>query len=201
VPAIVRLNDFNLLQVIHPSIKLDKLLINRLNSVKKVVSWYDLLFLSETYRRWAVYFLVLICHGNKNTAAEACDRFELPLRLRKSFTEDRLKAEDTLYWLERHAPIDNANLYRRLDGFKTEMILYMMAVTRQETVKKAISLYFTTLRHRKPTLTGQDLIDMGLRPGPVFKQVLQAVLDAKLNGKIKTPEDELEFARAYAHSH
>ena len=45
VPAIIRLNDYNLLQVIHPEIKLDKLLIRKLNAVKEVVSWFDLLFL------------------------------------------------------------------------------------------------------------------------------------------------------------
>ena len=38
---------------------------------------------------------------------------------------------------------------------------------------------------------------MGLKPGPIFKEVLQAVLDAKLNGKLKTPEDEFNYARKY----
>jgi len=200
VPAIVRMNDFNLLQVIHPSIKLDKSLITKLNSVKKVVSWYDLLFLSEKYKRWAVYFLVLICHGDKHKAGEICERFELPPRLRRNFIEDRLKAENSLYWLEHHAPVDNASLYQRLAGFRTELILYMMAVTRQEKVKKAISLYFTSLRRLKPTLGGRHLIELGLKPGPLFKQVLQAVLEAKLNGRLKTPEEEMEFARAYVNA-
>jgi tRNA nucleotidyltransferase (CCA-adding enzyme) len=36
---------------------------------------------------------------------------------------------------------------------------------------------------------------MGLEPGPVYRQVLQVVLDARLDGAIKSQKDEIEFAR------
>jgi tRNA nucleotidyltransferase (CCA-adding enzyme) len=39
---------------------------------------------------------------------------------------------------------------------------------------------------------------MGLEPGPVYREILQAVLDAKLNGQIKTRSDELDFVKNYA---
>ena len=53
-PAIVRLRDYDLLKVVHPSIVLDKDLIYLINSVKNVLAWYDLLFLDEPLVRWAV---------------------------------------------------------------------------------------------------------------------------------------------------
>jgi tRNA nucleotidyltransferase (CCA-adding enzyme) len=40
---------------------------------------------------------------------------------------------------------------------------------------------------------------MGLAPGPVFSKTLQAVLEAKLNGRVKTREDELAFIRRKIH--
>jgi tRNA nucleotidyltransferase (CCA-adding enzyme) len=49
VPAIMRLNDFDLLKVIHPAIQFDKHLLMLLNSTKKVLAWHDLLFLDESY--------------------------------------------------------------------------------------------------------------------------------------------------------
>jgi len=58
-PAIIRLNVYNLLSVLHPSITMDNDLISLFNSVKKVLSWHDLLFLEESYMKWAVYFLAL----------------------------------------------------------------------------------------------------------------------------------------------
>jgi tRNA nucleotidyltransferase (CCA-adding enzyme) len=42
---------------------------------------------------------------------------------------------------------------------------------------------------------------MKLTPGPVYRQVLSAVLDAKLDGKLKTKEDEIKFAHHYIKIH
>jgi len=38
---------------------------------------------------------------------------------------------------------------------------------------------------------------MKIEPGPVFREILQTILEAKLNGKLKTKSDELTFARKY----
>jgi poly(A) polymerase len=43
----------------------------------------------------------------------------------------------------------------------------------------------------KPLITGKDLIDRGLRPGPRFKELLETVRDAQLNGEIHTAEEAL----------
>jgi poly(A) polymerase len=47
-----------------------------------------------------------------------------------------------------------------------------------------------------PLLTGNDLRQAGLVPGPRFKELLEAVRDAQLDGLIKTCEEALEFVRA-----
>ena len=195
VPAIIRLNDFDLLQVIHSSIKFDKHLTTMLNSTKKVLAWHDLLFLDESYMKWVVYFLILINQCNRKRTEGICDRFELAPRYTKLFCRNRFEAAETLYWLERNLPIDNSALYQKLAGFKIELILYMMAATQQRKVKKAISHFFTRLRRVTITLKGRDLKKMGLGPGPIYRDILQATLDAKLNGLVKTRKDELEFAR------
>jgi tRNA nucleotidyltransferase (CCA-adding enzyme) len=73
----------------------------------------------------------------------------------------------------------------------------MMAKTRKDNVKKAISSYFTHLRYIRPSIKGRDLKKLGLPPGPIYREILQAALDAKLNGELKTHMDELDFARKY----
>ncbi|MGH9680788.1 MAG: CCA tRNA nucleotidyltransferase, partial [Candidatus Acidiferrales bacterium] len=50
---------------------------------------------------------------------------------------------------------------------------------------------------RPPRLvTGDDLKDMGLRPGPKFKEILLAVEEAQLDGRFTDREAALEFARS-----
>ncbi len=47
------------------------------------------------------------------------------------------------------------------------------------------------------SIKGRDLIQMGVKPGPIYRDIFRATLDAKLNDKLKTKKDELEFARNY----
>jgi poly(A) polymerase len=49
---------------------------------------------------------------------------------------------------------------------------------------------------RPPRLvTGDDLIRMGFRPGPSFKQILDSVEEAQLNGKLPTRDEALEYVK------
>jgi tRNA nucleotidyltransferase (CCA-adding enzyme) len=46
----------------------------------------------------------------------------------------------------------------------------------------------------KTALTGRDLQTMGLQPGPQYKTILGKLLDARIDGMIKTEADERTLA-------
>lgn len=46
-----------------------------------------------------------------------------------------------------------------------------------------------------PLLTGHDLIELGYQPGPRFKEILAAVEDAQLEGRLRTKDQAVEFVR------
>ncbi len=196
-PAIIRLNDYGLLGVIHPDIELNKKLVELFSSAKKVLSWYDLLFIEESYKKWIVYFLVLIKSCNKRISSRICTGFELTPKLKNFFCNERFAADKCLLWLELNLPVKNSILHKQLSVFQTELILYMMAATKLKSVKKAISHYFTRLRYTDILITGKDLKAMGLESGPIYREIMRAVLDAKLNGKLKTLNDEMTYVRKY----
>jgi tRNA nucleotidyltransferase (CCA-adding enzyme) len=66
-PTILRLLDYDLLRVIHPALKIENDLKRLLDTAKKVTDWHDLLFIDETYERWAVHFMTLIRHCDLKT--------------------------------------------------------------------------------------------------------------------------------------
>ncbi|HYL15303.1 MAG TPA: CCA tRNA nucleotidyltransferase [Terriglobales bacterium] len=47
----------------------------------------------------------------------------------------------------------------------------------------------------KPLLTGHDLIATGYTPGPRFKEILSAVEDSQLEGRLHNKEEAIEFVR------
>jgi len=47
----------------------------------------------------------------------------------------------------------------------------------------------------KPLITGKDLISMGLKPGPLFKDILTTIEDEQLDGALKTKDDAIKRAK------
>lgn len=48
-----------------------------------------------------------------------------------------------------------------------------------------------------PLLTGRDLSEMGLTPGPLFKQILDRVRDAQLDGALGSPSEARAWVAAF----
>ena len=49
---------------------------------------------------------------------------------------------------------------------------------------------------RKPFLNGNDIIALGVRPGAVFRRILNEAEDLRLEGELKSREQSLEWLRA-----
>jgi poly(A) polymerase len=49
----------------------------------------------------------------------------------------------------------------------------------------------------KPIINGDDLISLGLNPGPEFKDILSQIFDEQLEGNLKTKEDGMELAKSF----
>ena len=196
-PYLIRLNEYNLLRVIDPSFVLNKKMIFYFNSAEKVIAWFDLLFTEEPYMKWAVYFLILLRHQNKKNAEHICRRLELAPRYQKLFIKERLYAEECLNQLHRNMPNAVSDIYRRLKDLKIELILYIMAITTHKQLIKHISYYVTDLRNAKLLVSGKDIQALGLAPSPVYGKILSAVMDAKLNGEVKTYNEELDLLKKH----
>jgi len=90
---------------------------------------------------------------------------------------------------------EKSRIYNILKSMPTETLLYTMAGTEDEHVKKAISLYFTQLKRTRLIIRGEDLKRLGIIPGKIFKDILNNLLNAKLDGIIETKEDEINFVK------
>jgi tRNA nucleotidyltransferase (CCA-adding enzyme) len=144
-----------------------------------------------------VYLLALIKPFKEPVVEELCDQLELTERHRKVFAREKIKADLCLKWMESQKSFQNSVVYRELHPFHTEVLLYMMAGTTRQGVRRAISNYFTRLRPTATFLKGNDLKDMGLEPGPIYRKILDSLLDARLNGQVKTREDEVGFVNKH----
>ncbi|OQY02274.1 MAG: polya polymerase [Desulfobacteraceae bacterium 4572_130] len=197
IPAIKTLQQYNLEKAIHPDFIIDREIINLMENVKKVLSWHDLLFLNKKYLRWSVYFMVMVKKCSNRVIADICIRLKIPPKQKKIIQRHRLKADQCLELMEKNLPTNNSRLYALVSIFKTELILYIMACAKNKATKKAVSYFYTHLKDTEIYIRGRDLINLKIKPGIEYKEILQKVMDARLNGHVKTFKDEIEFVTQY----
>jgi tRNA nucleotidyltransferase (CCA-adding enzyme) len=70
-----------------------------------------------------------------------------------------------------------------------------MAKAKSEDIRRYISMYFTKLKNVKVSVSGNDLIALGLKPGPRFKKIFDDVHEKKLSGELSTLEQEIEYIK------
>jgi tRNA nucleotidyltransferase (CCA-adding enzyme) len=74
--------------------------------------------------------------------------------------------------------------------------LLLLVAVRQSAVRRVIRQYLQVWSQVKPLLNGNDLRDLGYKPGKEFKAILAAVLGATLDGEIRDREGAIEFVRS-----
>jgi tRNA nucleotidyltransferase (CCA-adding enzyme) len=162
----------------------------------EVVNWFDLLFLEGSYYKWMVYLLGLTEQLPPAGLEEMIRRLALPPRYRKRLLEGA--TEGALVLQRAHGKrMGPQEIYTLFKPLSTEAILYIMAKTEDEGIKKAISLFFTTLNAVRVSLRGEDLRHLGIKPGPLYHEILNALLLARLEGTVKTKEDELGYVKRH----
>jgi tRNA nucleotidyltransferase (CCA-adding enzyme) len=199
LPAVLRMAKFHLLQYLHPDLDREERLRPLFSAARRAINWYELLFTGEPCRRWTVYFLCLLSNLGQEAVQEVCGRLGVTPRLRQLFVEEREEIHrltNLIFWRRtRQQPPRPSEITAWFRGLSSEALLYGMARSGTEQVQRTISHYFTHLRSVSCALTGQDLKKLGIPPGPIYKVILQRLLEGRLDGDLLTRKDEEAFVR------
>lgn len=199
ISALERLDQFDLLQFLDPHLRFDQNTKSLLLASERACSWFDFLYTGEDYHRWLVYLLSLFDQLTDKGVVRVISWLGIHPRDHALLMSQRTRALTLFKGLKhfkngRQKP-SHSEIYHWFDGFSLEMLFYMMARSENDSLRQWISLFVTDLRKIRITLKGQDLIDLGLKPGRNFQGVFRTVLDARLNGQIQTRSEELDLVK------
>ena len=197
--GISRMSSLGLFRFIHPSLELTVSMQSTLEEVRYIVSWFDLLYLERPYERWAVYFLALCETLGDDQFWGACTRLAVSEHYKTRLVEMRRQGGELVAAmetrLEMQGKLDNSEIYFFLRGLSVEVLLYQMAKSGNSELKRCISLYFTKLHGARTLIGGDDLLRLGVEQGPLYRELLDAVLSAQLDGRAASREDEIELVK------
>jgi tRNA nucleotidyltransferase (CCA-adding enzyme) len=88
-----------------------------------------------------------------------------------------------------------SEVYHLLAPYSGPAILVTWVATDSRGVRQYLSRYWEDYRHVRTVLTGDDLKAMGITPGPIFRQILDALRDARLDQEISSEAQERQLVR------
>jgi tRNA nucleotidyltransferase (CCA-adding enzyme) len=201
IPALRRMAEFDLFQFLwpdlKPNIKVDRRFIHVLTQASRAVSWFKLMYLDEKLEPWKVYLLSIMSRSGIREVINFCKRFELPEKLEKNLARQKADADRIAMDMLHRPYMKPSEIYWLLNELENEGILYLMAIARRKHIQMAISQYVTRLDTAQPLVSGIDLQEMGYKPGPGYRAMLNHVIEGQLNGEIRSHQDALEFIRKH----
>jgi len=130
---------------------------------------------------------------------EEIERLISRLRLSKSLAQalrDTIAVKNKMRSLSTPG-LSPSVIYRLLDGYSSPAIVANSLATESPVASHNIRLFLNRLRYIETSLTGGDLIRMGIVPGPHIREILDRLHKARLDGKITTRQDEEELVRGW----
>jgi tRNA nucleotidyltransferase/poly(A) polymerase/nanoRNase/pAp phosphatase (c-di-AMP/oligoRNAs hydrolase) len=185
--ALKRLSNMGMLKLIHPNLILKRnLFLSAHNAL------FYLSVATENIDMWILHFLVLVDSLTEDETERLIAKLRFTSSAKRKITEAKRETKSILSFLKR-PNLKNSSIYKKLIKLSQETLVFAVAKTRSLLVKRRIHLFLTSLKDERTYLSGDDLIKMGLKPGPLFKRVLERLLWLKLDREIKDKDDEVKY--------
>ena len=190
--CILRMKELGFLQFVSPQMMVEQ----ALEKIPAVLSWAEFISFPEKPEVWYVYFLALLYALDEESFAQTADRLQMQARLKKSLIRDRETCKQGLMLLETDKDWRPETIYNQLSEFSVEAVIYFLATASTDRANQYANIYFTHYhKQAELSLTGDDLVKMGIKPGPVFQSVFKALREAHVKGAIETREEEVAWVK------
>jgi tRNA nucleotidyltransferase (CCA-adding enzyme) len=186
-PALKLLDKLGALQCIHATLKLDVKLLQQLRLLKRCLQRFDQ---NKTISNWQMCLEAIIAHLQPQYRVKVAKNLQL--------TDDSINRLEKLALIQVEVieKLPNCQLasevvYLLRQWELPTLILICLSSTRG--IRRKIWQYLTVWRNVQPILNGNDLKNLGYKPGPLYRQILDDLLAATLDRVIENNKDAQEY--------
>jgi tRNA nucleotidyltransferase (CCA-adding enzyme) len=190
VPVMARLAELGVMAQLHPELVWSETAVQayrRLPALLEKPEWADLL---EEESPIFVYFALWLLPLKAPVRRDVMRRLKVRQATRRDVNASAKLAE---LLQELPAGASPSEVVAALRPFTLRTLLTARAYLTDEAAIARLTQYTTEWRHVKTILSGNDLRQMGLPPGPEYGHLLDDLLAARLDGILKSEADERAF--------
>ena len=188
-PALKLLADLSALRCLHQDLELTDELWWQIRCVSR---WLRLLDPDNNFQHWLIRLEVLIAYLKPSTRGKLATSLQLPkdsIKRLKQLEQIETEVKQKLLYCQRKSEI-----YKLLRQYKY-VGLIVLAVRTSQPIRRILWQYLTQLSKIESPLDGHNLKTLGYKPGPIYKQILDDLLIATLDGKISNYSEAKAFVQ------
>jgi len=166
-----------------------------LTSIEREIEWFKKVNSSRRpLDAWVMYFIGLVDELPLKDLRCVIDK----LKLRKGEEKRILSFKDIPREVinELSKPdIKPSDLYHFLEPLSYEVMVLLKAKYKNHNLNNHIKDFLQIYNDTRISVGGKDLSNLGILPGPHYQKILSKVMIARLDGVVKTKEEELALIR------
>lgn len=166
-----------------------------LKGIKNEIEWFK-----GAYPRrrqlgtWLIYFMGLTDSLRTNDVKSVLKKFAFHKGEEKIILSSH-KIDNHLIRQLSQNKIKPYKILDMLQPLSYETVIFIKAKYKNRYIKRHIEDFLKIYNTIRLGVSGKDLLRLGINPGPDYQKILYKVLNAKLNGSVKTKEDELALIK------
>jgi tRNA nucleotidyltransferase (CCA-adding enzyme) len=194
VKILKRMDELGILSTIIPNLSLPPILINRFIEVEKFIKYWYQKFPQENINKSILYLFYLLQFSQLDLR-DLNKKIELSKYINTVLGCIKDCKEDTINLL-RQEFLAPSSIYYHLHDKPNELLMIVLLEKCKDTlVSKRIERYLTEYKKTTIFLSGKDLTDLGMKPGPIYAKILKLILYLQMNGILNDRTKQLAFLK------
>ncbi len=191
-----RLKELNMWDFLFPNVSFADTarVLNEIPRSIKVLRSWDLAELDEP---WIAYLFAVLHLATLETAMEVCQRYHLNKRQIEKVNLAMTGWLNAFKELQNPGGATMSDLARRVMAVPRESYPLILTYLNSYVARRRFRQVLSAIFYDRPSINGKDLQTLGFMPGPAFKSALDAVWQARLDGLVRTRNEELNYAKEY----
>lgn len=193
--AVSRMKQLGLLKFIHPDLVFDSIAEKLMDQCEDFLAWRNLAFPARSACKWKVYLMALFDRLEEINISEEKMISASAAQIIQKIATSLKQANDVIQQLNRPGAAPPSFLYRLFSPLSDEALIFVAAKSGNDQTRQAITSFFSSLRDVKPLICGGDILKLGVAPSKKVGAILEAVMNAQLDGEVKTKDEAQDMAK------
>lgn len=193
--SLKRMEELGALKYILPEVELNEETVKRLNKVKDNYNFWKRNMPDEKIELWVIYFCCLIRNLKKVQIQRIYKRLIIKQKSLDRITYCYSNLDQIIKMISKKDEISPSVIYSKLNGLPNEVLFLAIVESDTDIVKERVSSYFLKYKKESLYISGKELKELRVKPGPIYSQILNKLLSAQLDGEVKNKRDEIRLVK------